>query len=652
KIYLLYNLIEKDTVVIMGLIEQAVQKNLLEYSLRDRGLIQFAHDRIREAFLAKISGEDRQEYHLKISRFLLKEYKGKEDEILFELTYHLMEGGDEEKGVEYALRAGAEARTNHAHQDAITYYIFVKEILHKRGDKSEKYVGLLENLGESYRLTLHFERSLELLKECNKLISNEQTVRKSKVLSKIGDTLFEKGEVEKSFHALEQALKLLGIKVPQSKLAIHIGLLTELGKQMLHTWFPNFFLSATKLETPNDDVVILRALNRLYKWYFFQDVKKSLYCHLKCLNLAEKMPPCSELIHCYVLGGVIWASIPWESNSLRYATLGINTAITTGDKIQEGAAYAGVSLASLILNRPSEGLEYSKKSINILKGLGEYWDLGVAYAFRIQNCLLTGKINEALVVSEEFIALSSEAKALQNLGWALIGKGKSIFLIRNASENEINEVKKGYLLMKETRDVANMLLSLSTLASLYLRKREYIKSIKTIEEVARLFPSHYSNGAWILDLFPLGAQIYLDSILNISELTSKDKQEYFRRARWFCKKSFKWSKKFKFIEGWAHQVNGTYNWLIGRRKKAIHHWETGITFLREQTEDTYRQGYLLMEAGSFLLHATDTSHQEKAKKYLQQAQKLFKEIGALTDYKKALSISGIKEPSRLEQEGF
>jgi diguanylate cyclase (GGDEF)-like protein len=652
KLYLLYSLIEKDTVIIMDLIDQAVRKNLLEYSLSDRGSVQFAHDRIREAFLAKITERERREYHLKISRFLLKQYKGKEDKILFELTYHLMEGGDEEKGVEYALRAGAKARADHAHQDAITYYIFAKEILHKKDDKTEKYIGLLENLGESYRLILRFERSLEILEQCKILIPDEQTVRKSKILSKIGDTLFEKGEVEKSFYALEQALQLSGVNVPRSKFAVHIGLLTELGIQMLHTWFPKFFISAINQKAHNDDVVVLRALNRLYKWYFFQDVKKSLYCHLKCLNLAERMTPCSELIHCYVLGGVIWASIPWESKSLRYATLGVNTAITTGDRIQEGAAYAGCSLASLILNRPSEGLEYSKKSINLLKGLGEYWDLGVAYAFRIQNCLLTGKLNESLAVSEEFIALSAEAKALQNLGWALIGKGKCIFSIGNVSENEIDEVIRGYVLMKETRDVANMLLSLSTLASLYLRKKEYIKSIETIEEVALLFPLHYSNGAWILDLFPLGAQIYFDTILNIPDLTDKKKQEYLSRALWFCKKSFKWSRKFKFIQGWACQVNGTYNWLIDRKKKAIHHWDTGITFLREQTEDTYRLGCILMEAGFFLLHDNDSAHQEKAKKYLAEAKNLFKGIGAQADYKKTLSISGIKEPLSLEQETF
>ena len=59
-----------------------------------------------------------------------------------------------------------------------------------------------------------------------------------------------------------------------------------------------------------------------------------------------------------------------------------------------------------------------------------------------------------------------------------------------------------------------------------------------------------------------------------------------------------------------------------------------------------------MEMGSFLIHEKDVVYQEKAKKYLTEAQNLFKDIGAKADYKKTLSIAGIKEQFPLEQETF
>ncbi|MCI5123041.1 MAG: sensor domain-containing diguanylate cyclase, partial [Candidatus Electrothrix sp. AR5] len=350
--------------------------------------------------------------------------------------------------------------------------------------------------------------------------------------------------------------------------------------------------------------------------------------------------------------GVIWASVPWPSKSKRYAELSIRTAKSTGDKLQEGAAYGGYSLALLMLNRPRKGLEYSKKSIQMLRGLSEYWDLGVAYVFRIQHCLLTGKLNEALTVSEEFVALATEAQVLQNLGWALMVKGKSLAMIGEATEKTVEEVKESISLMEKTRDMANILFALSTLSLIYLRKKKYYQAINTIEEVMRRFPSHYSNAVWTLDLFPLGAQIYLDAVTHIAKLSENKRRAYLKRARWFCKKSLKWSKKFKFILGWSYQVNGTYQWVIGRKKEALYNWGSGVSFLREHTEDTYRLGYILMEMGSFLTDEKEAAYREVAKRHLAESQKIFKDIGAEADCQMIQELLGTQEATPSAQEVF
>ncbi|MCI5114624.1 MAG: diguanylate cyclase [Candidatus Electrothrix sp. AX1] len=654
RVYLLYNLIDKKNhTEVMQLIDQAVARNLLEHSLSDKGKIRFAHDRIRESFLAKISKQKYVTYHLQIASFFLKNYKVEEEKNLFQLTYHLMEGKDEKNGLQYALLAGAKAKKNYASNDAITYYVYAKKILEKNNTKNKEYIDLLEKLGECYKITGNFNSALETLELCNTLVPNKNSIHKSRILAKIGDTLFEKGEVERSFYVLEHALNLSGIKIPNGNIAITSRLLSELLLQInpFRTFFSRISIKNNNVMS-NADIIPLRLLNILYKWYFFKDMKKSLYCHLKCLNLAEKMPPSSELAHCYVLGCVIWASIPLESKSERYAKLAIDTAQMTGDRLREGTAYAGFSLALLILNKPCEGLKYAQKGIQLLKGLGEYLDLGVAYAFRVQNGLLIGKLNSSLAISEEFIALSSEAKVLQNLGWALITKGKSQFLLGNVSDSTVSELKRAYELMKETRDNANMLFSLSTLASLYLRQKKYLLAIKTIEKVVALFPTHYSNGAWTLDLFPLGAQIYLDSIISTLKLSNKDRKKFFKRAHWFCKKSLKWSKKFKFIKGWACQVNGTYLWLIGKKKAGIRCWQQGITFLKEETQDKYRIAYIQQEMGSLLLEEKDAKLKKKAKDCLAEAQNIFKDIGAEKDHKNTLLLLGIKETLPSPQQIF
>ncbi|MCI5222370.1 MAG: hypothetical protein D3924_06795, partial [Candidatus Electrothrix sp. AR4] len=651
KLYLLYRLIKEDHNVILNLIDQAVERNLLEYSLRNRGKVRFVHDRIRETFLSRISDDERLEYHLKIALFLQEHYRGNEEKILFELTYHLMEGGDEEDGLMYALKAGEKAKANYASLDAITYYIYAKKILNKKGERSKRYINLLEHLGESYKMLGKFKKSLEILESCDALIPETDIVQKSRVLSKIGDALFEKGELENSFHVLDQALRFSGIKVPQSKFAVNMSLFREFCVQILHTWFPTLFLR-NKYKENVRSILALRMLNQLYKGYSFNDMKKGMYCHLKSLNLAEKTGPCSELTYCYIMGGIVWSLLSWNSRALRDTRKGLDATIRTGDKMLEGSAYISLSIVFFMLNRSLEGLENACKGISLLKGLGEYWDLGIGYVFRIQHSLITGRLHEALVVSDEFLALAKETQALQNLGWAYLLKGKTLALIGGVTDSTIDEMKEGLVLLEKTNDKANFLFGVSMLSSVCLRKKDYHDVIQAAEETFRLLPTHYSYGSWTLELFPLCAQGYLASLRNITNLPKKQKQKYFKRAYWFCNHSIKWSKKFKFIAGWAYQVNGTYNWLVGKKKEAIRNWETGIRFLREQTEDSYRLGYILMEMGSFLLYSNDADHRSKAKQYLAEAQNIFKDIGATADYKNTLTLLGIQEILPSEQEIF
>ncbi|MCI5150611.1 MAG: hypothetical protein D3916_14710, partial [Candidatus Electrothrix sp. MAN1_4] len=536
KLYLLYHLIKQDDTAILQLIEQAVQKNLLEYSLSDRSKVQFVHDRIRETFLVRIEEEERREYHLKIARLLQEQYRGNEEKILFELTYHLIEGRDEEDGLKYALRAGKKAKTTYAYHNAIAYYIYAKKILNRYNERSVEYLSLLENLGESFRLVGEFESSISVFNECITLISENKKEDKSRLLSKIGETLFEKGETEKSFDMLEKSVRLSGINIPRNFILLHIALLVEFTLQLLHTAFPRVFIRKTYREEKNNSFA-LRALNRLYEGYAFKNPKKGLYCHLKSLNIAESLGPCSDLAHSYVLGGIIWSLISWRSRALRDSSLGLKMSLLISDRAQEGFAYLGLSIVFLMLNRTQEGLENSRKAIQLLKGMGEYWELGVAYVFRIQNCLVTGRLQEALQVSEDFISLAKELNALQNLGWALMLRGKTLSHLGDITERTIKEIKESSILMERIEDKANFLSSLTILSAAYLRKEEYLKAISTIEKAVELFPSHYSNGAWNQDFFPLGAQVYLESVKNTIELTSSKKKEYLKKAAWFCKKS-------------------------------------------------------------------------------------------------------------------
>ncbi|MBU1075845.1 MAG: AAA family ATPase, partial [Spirochaetes bacterium] len=149
---LLYDLISKNEETIVTLVDKAIERQLLEYSIMKKGKVIFVHDRIKEAFFARMGKEEEQANHLQIAQAIEKRYKGREEEVIFDLAHHFIAGKNSEKGLDYGFQAAVKAKANYANQEAIKYYTYVKNVLEKKKDKSEKFREVLENLGDVFRL--------------------------------------------------------------------------------------------------------------------------------------------------------------------------------------------------------------------------------------------------------------------------------------------------------------------------------------------------------------------------------------------------------------------------------------------------------------------------------------------------------------------
>ncbi|MBU1077149.1 MAG: AAA family ATPase, partial [Spirochaetes bacterium] len=132
EMYILYHLIEADQEEVISCIDEAIERQLLERSVEKKGKVVFIHDRIKEAFLAKISKSKMKEYHLRIASVIEKENKGKEEDVIFMLAHHFREGGDPDKTLEYSVPAARMAKINYANYEAIKYYKNSIEILDRK----------------------------------------------------------------------------------------------------------------------------------------------------------------------------------------------------------------------------------------------------------------------------------------------------------------------------------------------------------------------------------------------------------------------------------------------------------------------------------------------------------------------------------------
>jgi hypothetical protein len=621
---LLTELTQRPDEQILNSIEDGIQNQLLYRDLTGQENIFFMHDRIREAFYQRVSKEERVPLHKHIAEVLEEQNKNNIDPFLYDLAHHFSEGGLEDKALQYSIPAAHKAQSSYAHNLATTLYNDAKKILEKQGNtKSPIYVEILENLGEVYRLAGKFDLSIASLKEAEALIPATETLRRAQILSKMGDTLWDNGKVAECDRILEQALKALGVYYPRTIIETFLGINNQFTVQMLHTLFPKLLVSQVYKEDLRK-LVIVRIMSRLFHAYYFSDMNKTLYYMLRGLNIAEKIGPCSELAYAYVSAVSAWGSFPWYRRIHRDFKKGLEIAQKLNDRIREGMGCGYYScFRGFTSGKAEEGLPYAKKSVSILKPLGEYWALGVGYVMTDLCAIMSGNLKEAVRNNEEFRQVMKEANVLQQYGWGLNQKGYLAALFGDVSDEIIDDLKEGHRLMIETRDKTDEAYGLSLLAYAYLRRKEYALARETIDKAVSLYDR--LKGTWTLVIFPIGVQVYVDSIAQDPEISSQQKKQFLKRAHWYILYARFLALTFPYIIGWTYQGWGTYFWLSGKKKKAVKTWENGIRHLREKTTDKYRLASVLLEEATYLLQ--DDPNDKKALEYLLESKELFIQSG-------------------------
>ncbi|MDD5655104.1 MAG: AAA family ATPase, partial [Candidatus Omnitrophica bacterium] len=621
---------------ILSSIENGIQNQVLYRDLTGRENVFFMHDRIREAFYQRVSQEERLPLHRRIAEVLEGENKVNPQPVLYELAYHFTEGKVEDKALQYCIPAAHKAQSSYARDLAITLYLTAKNILEKQKKEHDPvYLEVLENLGEVYRLAGKFDDSLSVLRRGESLIPKQDIIHRAEMLSKIGDTVYEKGDLEGSAKTLVVALEILGVRIPHTFAGLGLGIMKEFFIQQLHAWYPGIFLSKV-YNASKGQAIILKILNRIGHIYYFIDINKMFYLFLRALNFGERLGPSAELTYSYIDGGPVWSSFPWSARAFRDNMKGLKMAQDLGDKRKMGAAYAYLALASYIANKPKEGLEYARQSVTILKEAGEYWEMGAACIFRDLMHLISGKsIDECMTENNEFVRSTKEINALQGYEWSLLTQTAIRFVAGTVDDKVIAVIRECHDIAKKTVDKGNIVYSMSYMAFAYLRMGDYDNAIEKIEEAMALFPANYNKASWIMDMFPKGAQIYLDCIVNKPNLLKRDKERYLRRARSFCFQSVYWTFLFKYCYGYSLQVNATYYWITGHKRKAVKTWDKALNWLRTNKNnpggDKYRIAYILLEEAKFLL--SDNPQDKKALGNLLEAKELFSSMGCKLDLK-------------------
>lgn len=601
----------------------------------------FIHDRIRETFYQKLPQQFRIEINKKIAFSLEEAHKDNPDPVVFDLAHHFREAEITEKAVHYSYLAAKKAQRTYAYQEALSFYNYVKDILDKGGNQNvPQYMDSLEKMGELYRLTGKFDLSKQFLQESLKFITEKDKLHKAEIYFEIGDTLREAGETEESTRWFESGFEILHIRQPSKPWEVGLFIMAGFFIQFLHVLFPGIFIARSRIDNPKK-ILLSRGFPRVARNYYFFDMNKTFLAFLRALNVSEAVGPSMELSRTYTYGGAVWVTFPLFKRALRDLHKGIEMAKQLNDRVREGTGYAYNCLVLNLMNKPKESIEVGRKAISTLKELGEYWDVGVACAFINHSLRYLGQFRQCVIDAERFSLVARRAKSMQTLSWHLGDLGYALALTGDKEGKAVSYIEEARELSKQVKDKPNVVYFSYYLAHVHLLKKNYHKAIEAIEEAMELFPTHNNKAAWLYELFPVGAQVYLEAIINLHGLAEKTKKNYFERAKWFCKQAFKLAKKYSFFLSSTLRVYANYLYLKGNKNKANKYFQQAIR-VSQQDGHMYQVGLCFFELGRFLLQEKDEKLKEKAQNYLEQARQLFIKCEAKFDEENANNLLGIR----------
>lgn len=135
----------------LDMIREAARLPELEYSFRN--------PLTQEAIYKTILFKRRREFHLRVGEAIERLFSERLEALYGLLAYHFSQAGEREKAIQYARLAARQAIAVYAYEDAIQTLHRALELM-EPGSPPETQVGLLEELGDVYRLVRDFNSAL------------------------------------------------------------------------------------------------------------------------------------------------------------------------------------------------------------------------------------------------------------------------------------------------------------------------------------------------------------------------------------------------------------------------------------------------------------------------------------------------------------
>ena len=453
---------------------------------------------------------------------------------VFDLVYHFDVAGDSMQALPYAVAMADQARAQYALEIAERLYR-IAERGAEMADHATQYK-IAENLGDILMLRGRYPDAA--IRFQSALVWTSDILKRAQVEGKLGELAFKQGDIGQAIKASENALELLGRKVPRSAFLLHVHLLRELSIQLLHTMFPAWFLARQPLESVEQQLLNIRLDNRLcYAYWFGRGKTPCLWIQLRAMNLAECYPPTRELARAYSIHTPVMSLLAFFDRGITYAQHARNIYKNLGDLQGEGTALHYNGLVLYVAARYEECIEKCGEAVQILERAGDVWEENIARYHVAASHYRLGNLATAAAEAKHVYQSGIEIGDIQASGIALDllvrATGK---ISAEALEIELEHVRydvQGTAQVKLAGGVRLLMLDRPAEAAAFLGS-----SLQDVEKTD-------VKNAWTFPLRTWLASALRREAEKAAELTPEDRRKLLNRAWNVAKKAVKIARTFQ-----------------------------------------------------------------------------------------------------------
>jgi tetratricopeptide (TPR) repeat protein len=366
----------------------------------DKEELEAYNDRIRETVLSHLSPVALQTHHrilaltLEAARDASQETTGDLEaprgKRRFDLAYHFDASGDSKRALPHALAAAAQARSQHALGIAEQQY----RIAERGAADADTRCRVAEGLADVLMLAGRYDEAEASFLAARALARG--TVAQARIEGKRGELAFKRGDMTSALEPMEQALRLLGWRVPRSQPGFLLALLWEVGVQTVHTLAPRQTVGRRVLREGATDLLAARFYNSLAYGYWFRQGKiPCLWSHLRALNVAERFPPGDELAHAYSSHGPALTLVGWFSRAIVYLEKSLQIRTDLGNLWGRGQTLHFYGVVLYTASRFTECIEKCREASSLLEQTGDPWEWYIARWQIAGSLYRLGRLREA-----------------------------------------------------------------------------------------------------------------------------------------------------------------------------------------------------------------------------------------------------------------